>query len=168
MCIDILMLISMIALNREVWMVKLKGGTHLLTLKKAWVAVVLFMITDTMAFASLFVPLFQCHFNNYMMSMNRTESFILFINTAFILSSGYFINVFFCSLYLHQANISMLSLMMACLFGISFIVGHLNEIQTSNVAFNTNCYRTSTLALEASQDLCLRWVCSCFWRTRGG
>lgn len=148
--IDILLLMAMIMLCREFYVLGLKNGTSLEMARKLWVSLILVLILETMAFASFFAPLFQCHFNNYMITVERTESITLFINTAFLLLSGYVMNIFWCSLNLYQVTLTAVSCMIACLLGVSFLIGHFNEIQVSNVPFNANCYRTSLLTVGAS------------------
>ena len=155
--LDVLLLMSVIVIYREFHVLSMKNGISMELARKLWVSLILLAILEVMLFASFFAPLFQCHFNNYMITVDRTESLTVFINTAFLLLSGYVMNIFWCSLQLCQVGLTIVSLMIACLLGASFLIGHFSEIQVSNVPFNANCYRTSLLTLGASHFGLVWW-----------
>ena len=153
MFLDVLIVGTLMIIYTELAIYQIKNGPSLPMVRKFWVCLVILLVIELMAFLSLFAPLFQCHFNVYLVSLQCTESIVMFLNTTFLILSGYFINVCIWSIHLYQPYVAMLTLMLCMIFAFSFIITEFNEVKVSNIAFNTNCLRTSVLTLEASREV---------------
>lgn len=153
MFLDILTIGTIVIIYSELAIYQIKNGPSLPMVRKFWICLVFFLTIEFMAFCSLFAPLIQCHFNMYLISIQGTEFIVMFINTTFLILSGYFVNVCTWSMYLYQPYMFMLSLMICMILAFSFIMTEFNEIKASNTAFNTNCFKTSMLTLEASRGV---------------
>jgi len=135
----------------EVFILNLRTGSSIKLMQRMWIPFYIYILIELIGFLALFVPVLTSQFSFYLVEPNVIQIHTILMSTAILLSSGFFANIAFWALLVHQTYMWLISIFMCILSLTSFMIIEWQELKVTTPAFNTSCFHSSIITLEASQ-----------------